>query len=616
MLPSVTRSIRRKVMLVVLITTFSGLLVAAAALLYYEAQNYRDLRVTDLATQADLLAGNSGPALVFDDPASAAANLALLKSRRGILAAGIYRSDGTLFASYTQPDALESLPPLPQWKGYRIGQGRLALIKPIVEHGETLGAVYLVTRYELWDRLRAYLLILATVMLAAFFVAALVSRWLQSAVTRPILALTDVSRRVVEQRDFSLRVPKTSHDEVGILVDAFNSMVTEVGERAEALRDANQRKDEFLATLAHELRNPLAPLTNALAILRSDRASPESTLLAREMMERQVAQLVRLVDDLLDVARITTGKLTVRQTPADLSEILRSAIETARPLLDSRKHNFQADLPADALFVNADATRLAQVFSNLLNNSAKYTDPGGHISLSVHQSGSEVLVEFADDGIGISPEALPRIFDMFTQADTSIERTHSGLGVGLTLARRLIELHGGTISARSAGLGKGSRFIVRLPMLPSQEKNASAVKSIAHQSDTSPLHILLVDDNVDFVASLQILLQSRGHEVRVAHEGYRALDIAREFVPDFAFLDIGLPELNGYELVRRLREMPALARTTFVAASGWGQEKDRELARQAGFALHLVKPVEFDQVLAIIDGHGVDGRVGTERRPQ
>jgi two-component system, sensor histidine kinase len=598
-LPPTASSVGRKIGRLVLTTTFAALLLAGIALLVYEARTYREAWVSDLTTQAEILARSSAPALAFEDPQTARANLALLQAREGVDAAAIFKADGSLFASYTRNSA-DVAPSLPPWRGNRVEGGKLLLAQPIVENGETLGTVYLSARYDLAQRIRDYLLILGAVMLGALLVALIVSARLQRTITEPIAALTQATRKVIDERDFSERVKKTTDDEIGTLVDGFNSMLGEVGERAEALREADRRKDEFLATLAHELRNPLAPMVNAIAILRRPGVSPDITERAHGMMERQLAQMVRLVDDLLDVARITTGKLTIHKQSAELAAIVRSAVETARPLIDSRRHELRVELPAEPVYLNADATRLAQVFSNLLNNAAKYTDEGGHIQLTAQVEERDAVVEIRDDGIGIAPEMLPRVFEMFAQADNSIERKQSGLGVGLTLARRFIELHGGSIEAHSSGLRRGSSFRVRLPVmaaLASHNRGSGASKG---SGDPDALRILLVDDNVDFVSSLAVLLQTLGHEVRVAHDARDALAAADEFAPDFAFLDIGLPEVSGYELAAQLRASPRTAATTLVAVSGWGQEKDRERSQQAGFALHLVKPVEFEKIQAVL----------------
>jgi CheY-like chemotaxis protein/two-component sensor histidine kinase len=368
----------------------------------------------------------------------------------------------------------------------------------------------------------------------------------------------------------------------------------------EALRAADRRKDEFLATLAHELRNPLAPLRNGLAMLKLADTRPDLAGPAREMMERQLDQMVRLVDDLLDVSRIATGKLALRRERVELQPIVRNAIETVNPYLQSRRHALAVTLPEHPVFVDADPTRLAQVFANLLNNAARYTEPGGNIRFVVRVEGGEVAASVIDNGMGIDATMLEKVFELFAQADQSLERTTAGLGVGLTLAKYLVTLHGGTLVARSEGLGHGSEFVVRLPLAQESPAARRPAEGADAAGATSGHRVLVVDDNRDFAASLALLLTELGNEVKVANDGAQGLDVARSFAPQVAFLDIGMPKLNGYRLAEELRAVPALASARLVALTGWGQEKDRQRAQSAGFDLHLVKPVKLEQIVAIL----------------
>ena len=489
-------SIRSKLMLVVLATTALALAIVAIALVSYESRAYEKTSVDALMTQAQILGRASAPALVFDDPATARDNLALLRLQPRIEGAAIYTTSGRLFASYGAsdrfgPGSLSSTAA----DGYAIEDGDIVVHRRIVERGDVLGTIFLRAGYGLAARLRDYLEILGIVLVASLLIALLLSAALQRTITQPILAVAGVARQVIERRDFSLRVRKTTHDEVGVLVDAFNAMLAEVGRRAEALeasnavlsretaerrvaedalRVSNRRKDEFLAMLAHELRNPLAPLRTALEILRRRGADPAIARDARDMMERQLRQLVRLVDDLLDVSRITTGKLALRTNVVPLQDVIASAIDTAKPLVDERRHALGVDLPPEPLLVDADATRLSQVFSNLLNNAAKYTEPGGRIELCAHADETEARVSIRDNGIGIAPAMLNAVFAMFAQGDASLERVHSGLGVGLTLAQHLVELHHGSIAATSEGLRCGSEFVVRIPRAAATSEPAPA----------------------------------------------------------------------------------------------------------------------------------------------
>lgn len=618
----ITSSISRRLMLVVLATTFLALLISGVAMVVYDIRAYKAAWIDDLRTQADIVAEASAPALAFQDPKAAQENLELLRTRPGILEAAIYGPNGTLFATYFVNKSGEvRFPERPEPSGYRIEGNRIAVFHRIVRDREVVGTVYLRARYQLRERLKNYLLIQGTVMAASLFFAALISSWLRAAFTKPILEITHVARDVMQRRDFSLRAKKTTKDEIGVLADAFNDMLSEVERRAKALEESNRilehemterrgaeqalrvadrRKDEFLATLAHELRNPLAPLLNGIEILRTANDNPNVSQKARDIMERQLKQMVRLVDDLLDVSRITTAKLSIKKERVELQAVMRSAVESSSSFIEKCGHALETDMPAAPVFLDADPVRLAQVFSNLLNNAAKYTNRGGHIRFTAGVEGGWIAVRVSDDGIGISAEMLPRIFDMFTQVDYSLERSHAGLGVGLTLARRLTELHGGTMEAHSEGADRGSTFIVRLQPELSTEFSTVAQTNTAERKSAAQNRILLADDNVDFATSMGTLLSAMGHDVRVTHNGTAAYDAAADFKPEFAFLDIGLPGLNGYELARRLREHPSTSGAVLVAVTGWGQEKDRTLAREAGFDHHLVKPVEFAQIQAVL----------------
>jgi signal transduction histidine kinase len=616
-------SLRSKVTWVVLSTTLAALVLSASALLVYELLAYRAGWVQDLTTQADLIARSSAPALAFDDAKVAQDNLSPLRLRPQIEAAAVYRIDGRLFAQYAaHPDAALRVPPAARPEGHRFAGEYLELFHVVEEGGEPLGTVYLRARHDVLGRLLDYLAILALVMVASLGLAILISSRLQGAVTRPVLEVADVAREVISQRNYARRVPRTSDDEVGVLVDAFNDMLQEVGSRTqelersnrdlsiemeerqkaeEALREGDRRKDQFLATLAHELRNPLAPLANALEILDRAQTNPVLAQRARAIMQRQLRQMARLIDDLVDVSRITTGKLELRRQTTDLVEVLRAALEIAAPVLRDRKHELRTRWPERPVWVHGDATRLAQVFANLLNNAAVYANQEGRVAIEADVDGDTVAVRVTDNGIGIDPAMQEAIFEMFTQVDQSLERGRAGLGVGLTLARELVQLHGGRIEVRSGGLGQGSQFTVTLP--------TTAAPPLAAPSSSEPaapggaergLSVLVADDNVDFALSLAAMLESEGHAVTVVHDGQAAYDAAAARPPDIAFLDIGMPKLNGYDLALRLRRLLPDRDLTLVAITGWGQEADRERARQAGFDHHLVKPVEVDRVLQLL----------------
>jgi signal transduction histidine kinase/ActR/RegA family two-component response regulator len=412
---------------------------------------------------------------------------------------------------------------------------------------------------------------------------------------------------VVEQPD-GRRLTTLAHanpirDESGTLAGAVNVLV-DISDRKraeEALRQADRSKDEFLATLAHELRNPLAPIRNAIEILNRQGGATTEARWALEVIDRQMEQMTRLVDDLLDVSRITRNKLELRKERVELAGLVRSAVETSRPLLGASGHRLTVAVPPRPVFVDADPTRLAQALSNLVNNAAKYTPRGGHVTVGLERRDGEAAITVRDTGIGIPEEMLPSIFEMFTQVDRSLERAQGGLGIGLTLAKRLVEMHGGTIAAHSGGPGRGSEFTIRLPVVaeaPRALPRLDLREERVHSS--APLRILVVDDNRDAAATLALLLELTGHDVRTAHDGLEALAAASEFRPDVVLLDIGLPKLNGYEVARRIRSQPRGQGVVLIAITGWGQEEDKRQSQEAGFDQHIVKPVDPGTLLKLL----------------
>jgi PAS domain S-box-containing protein len=366
------------------------------------------------------------------------------------------------------------------------------------------------------------------------------------------------------------------------------------------LQDQDRRKDEFLATLAHELRNPLAPVRHGLEILRLSKVSLEGAEKVRQMMERQLGHMVHLVDDLLDVSRVTSGKITLQRERVELRAVVQAAVETSRPGLEAGRHELWLELPPEPLWLEVDPTRLAQVLTNLLHNAAKYTPAGGQVWVRAVREGGQVVVSVEDTGVGLPKEMLTRIFDMFTQVGASLDRAQGGLGIGLTLVRKLVEMHGGTVKAASPGPGQGSTFFLRLPLLTLERAPTDPGLVRDEPGPAVGRRILVVDDNVDGAESLSLLLSLGGHEVRTAHTGPLGLEAARTFRPEVVFLDIGLPEMNGYEVVRRLRLEPELQALVVVALTGWGSEEDRRRARQAGFDHHLTKPIEPERVSELL----------------
>jgi two-component system CheB/CheR fusion protein len=371
---------------------------------------------------------------------------------------------------------------------------------------------------------------------------------------------------------------------VGCAVD-----ITDIKRSEQSLREADRRKDEFLATLAHELRNPLAPLRNALRILSLDpTAQGRDEMLS--MMERQIDHLVRLVDDLLEISRLTRGDIELRRKSIDLATVIQGAVETSMPLIEAGRHRFALSMPEESIILEGDALRLAQVFSNLLNNAAQHTNEEGQIQLTARHDGREAIVSVRDSGVGIAPESLPHLFDPFAPA----QRSQGGLAVGLALAKRLVEMHGGRVEARSDGPGAGSEFVVRLPLepnrgpIPARELDARSIETVR----LPRRRLIVVDDNVDSANSLGLLLELMGSEVRVTHTGAAAIEAVRASVPDVMFVDLGMPEMDGCSLAREIRAKPECTGVVLVAVSGWSQIADRRRSKEAGFDHHLVKPVE------------------------
>jgi PAS domain S-box-containing protein len=386
--------------------------------------------------------------------------------------------------------------------------------------------------------------------------------------------------------------------------DADVALATDLAHRAavaientrlyDALREQDRRKDEFLATLAHELRNPLAPIRNALQILKMPRVDAATAERSRDMMERQVHHLVRMVDDLLDVSRVMRGKIDLRRERVELATVVARAVETVQPLVDAQGHELTVRLPPESLPLDADPVRLAQVIGNLLTNAAKYTEPGGRIWLIGGSDGDTAVLRVRDNGMGITPLMLPRIFELFVQADHAAAAAQGGLGIGLTLVKNLVEMHNGTVEARSEGRGRGSEFVVRLPLAARETDEAPSANAgvQAPAPASSGLRLLVVDDNHDAADSLVMLLRLKGHEVRVAYSGMAVLEMTKTYTPDVVFLDIGMPRMDGYEVARRLRQTPGLEKTVLAALTGWGQQEDRRRTAEAGFDHHLVKPPE------------------------
>ncbi|MBX3622046.1 MAG: response regulator [Rhizobacter sp.] len=612
-----------------LLTTFLVLLVCSAALLTYEYITYKSGWAAEIRTQADLIAHNSAAALVFNDPKAAQENLALLQLQQRIEAAAVYDKQGRVFAFYRavgQEPLPQAVDPQLLRAGLLFSGATLEMAYPIYHEDERVGTVYIEARHDVLGRIATYAAILVAVMSMGLGIAVLVfSRMLQR-VSRPLAEMTQVAHEVMTHRAWGLRARETEYQDIGVLVNAFNGMLAEVQARTgelevemaervraeQGLRQADRRKDEFLATLAHELRNPLAPMTTALALIRRESSPPEVREKSMAILQRQLAHMVRLIDDLLDVSRVSTGKLSLRVDRVELIELLRGAVELFQSTTADKGLALSFRDPGGAVWVTGDAARLTQVFSNLLSNACRYTPAGGRIEVSVQVGDDRVAVSVQDTGVGVEPAMQTRIFELFEQGDKSLERGSAGLGIGLTLARQLVQLHGGDIGVTSAGANQGSRFTVRLPFDEATQTGpaprAAAPEASTALATAARLHVLVADDNIDFATSLAELLRSGGHRVTVVHDGAAALEAAQREAPDVALLDIGMPYVNGYEVARRLRAQPAIRGTMLVAITGWGQAADRDEAARAGFDRHLTKPVEpavLQALLAVAAARGV-----------
>jgi PAS domain S-box-containing protein len=719
------RSLSGTLMVVMLTTTAIALLAAGAALLFIDLRSNRAAWADDLGTEAAILALAVQPALSFQELEGAQRNLNALQARGSIQAAAIYAVDGAAFAVYARsadtpvPARVPERPPGTYFSG-----GRAEIVAPVVQNGETLGTVYLLARYDVAGRVRAYLSALGAIMVVGLVAALFASSWLQRVVSQPMKSIASAARQIVEKRDYSFRAAKTTDDEIGVVVDAFNKMLDEIESRARALQsseklyraigesinygvwvcdaegrniyasdsllrlvgmtldeatefgwlkvlhpddvddtiaawkecvrtghtwyrehrmlgvdgryhailaqgvpirdsaghverwaginldisrlknterallDADRRKDEFLATLAHELRNPLAPIRNAVHILDSDAADFSQRKWGREVIARQVRRMSLLLDDLLDVSRITRGLFELKKDYVELKSVVSEAVETARPLIDSKQHQLLVTLPDQPVMFEADPLRVSQVIGNLLTNAAKYTDPKGRLELQARIEDGELVIAVRDNGIGLSEEALPRLFTMFSQVNSAVDRAEGGLGIGLALVRGLVALHGGRVEARSEGLGRGSEFIVRLPHKAAAPSSVAAADAGAapNRRTARRARVRVVDDNRDAAESLGMALTFAGYDVSIAFNGLEALSLGARDRPGAAIVDIGMPGMSGHEVARRIRLEAWGRKARLIALTGWGQDHDKEAARASGFDLHLTKPVDPDEL--------------------
>ncbi|HEY8879458.1 MAG TPA: ATP-binding protein [Roseateles sp.] len=608
-LPSLQARLNRAV----LATTLSALLLSAAALLGFEALTVRNGLVEDLSTQADLMARSVAAALAFDDPRTAQENIELLRQRPRIRAAQIVAGDGHRVAGFgPPPDAAGLLATLPH---HRFDGTHLRVAYPVMQDGTVLGWVVLEAEHDLWARLLRYAEIEAVVMAVSLTLGFVVFGRLQRSITRPLLHVGGIAAAATSRRDWSLRAGETGDNaDVSALVASFNRMLEEMqrstqelqremeerGRAEAALREADRIKDEFLATLGHELRNPLAPMVNAAALMRARAGDARVAGQALDILERQLRHLTKLIDDLLDVSRITTGKLRLANEPVDLTQLAHSVAAAVAPLAEQHGLAFKVALPEHPCFVDGDPVRLAQVLNNLLNNAMRYTPAGGQVALRLQCEDEHVQLQVQDSGIGVPDVLQQRIFELFAQGDQRLERGNTGLGIGLTLARQIVRLHGGELRLFSEGADRGACFTVELPHGDPGPEPATALPVPAPVSATRG-RVLIADDNVDYAVTLAALLEAHGCATEVVHDGEAALAALRERPPRMAVLDIGMPGLNGYAVARQAKADPASAGVRLVAVTGWGQAADRRAAIEAGFDHHLVKPASSDAILALLD---------------
>ncbi|MEJ0084236.1 MAG: ATP-binding protein [Pseudomonadota bacterium] len=709
-------------MVVMLTTTAIALSAAGAALLFTDLRDNRAAWADDLLTEADILSLSVQPTLSFNDREGAQRAVIALQARESIRVAALYTADGANFVQYARrgenpaPAMVPAIAP-----GIHIDGAQVDLVKVVKQGDEMLGTIYLRAQYDVEGRVRAYLSVLGAVMVIGFIAALLASSWLQRVVSRPMESMANVARQIVEKRDYSFRAEKTTDDEIGVVIDAFNKMLDEVQSHSRALEtseklyraigesinygvwvtsadgrtiyasdsflrlvgltmqqaaddgwrsvlhpddieetmsawkecartgstwyrehrmlgvdgkyhsilaqgvpirdeqgqvqrwaginldisrlknterallEADRRKDEFLATLAHELRNPLAPIRNAVRILDSAAADERQRKWGREVIARQVHRMSLLLDDLLDVSRITRGQLELKKDYVDLKSVVGVAVETARPLMDAKQHRLTVHLPAENIKLEADPLRLSQVIGNLLTNAAKYTDPEGAIALNARIENAELVIGIRDNGIGLTPEVMPGLFTMFSQVNSAVDRAEGGLGIGLALVKGLVALHGGRVEVKSEGLGKGSEFIVHLPhkvLAPKNEATQEADSGAANASSVRRGRVLVADDNRDAAESLALVLRFAGYEVFIAFGGAEALEIAARERPDAGLIDIGMPGMSGHEVARRMRHEAWGKNAVLIALTGWGQEQDKQAAIAAGFDEHMTKPVD------------------------
>ena len=598
--------IKRKLMFVILLTSSFALILMGITLVSYELRTFRRSLAGNMTVLAQIIGSNSTAAIAFEDRNGAQEILAALAAERQVTAAAIYDEEAKLFASFPAKEGF-GFPSQPETDGYRFEKSHLVMFQPIIQQGQRLGTLYLQADLrEMYSRISLYSVLLLFAGLCSFIGAIVLSASLQRGVSAPILELAKVAQAVSERQDYSVRAAKHGADEVGQLTDAFNQMLGRIGQTTDDLNQAKQNaeaannaKDNFLAILSHELRTPMTPVLATVAVMEQDKLMPAHLLQELEVIRRNVQVEARLIDDLLDVTGIIRGKLDLHREPVDLRVLLEHAMQNYCAGNAARKNlKVTTEITATHTYVLADSSRMTQVLWNLLQNACKFTPPDGKIAVRLsnepHGNDPELVVEITDDGVGIHPDTMPRIFEPFEQGERSRSRLFGGLGLGLAISRAIVELHGGSISAESEGVNKGTRITIRLATVhPPSAGLLLQTEAPAASARTAKLRIVLVEDHLDTAAQLARLLKRAGHEVICAKSVQEALNCAQQHSFDILVSDLGLPDGSGYDLLRTLareRRIPA------IALSGFGMKQDVDDSIAAGFCCHLTKPVDWQEL--------------------
>jgi signal transduction histidine kinase/ActR/RegA family two-component response regulator len=631
--------IRRKLVIMTLASTAVALITASGGFLVWDVVTFRAEIRRDINAQIRIITQNAAPAIVFNDEQAAGETLAAFELRPRVLMGCLYARDGRLFATYRRPAAGTCpVPPPPDEVTYAWNEARVSV--PVMDGESRVGTLFIWREFgDVFERLIVGAVTVAGLLVLCTLVALLVGARLQRSIADPLLDLAGVARRVSDTRDYGLRAVPLSRDEVGVVVHAFNEMLDRIGERTTELsrtnadlereveerkrmetertmllareRDANRLKDEFLATLSHELRTPLNAVLGWTRVLRATTVSPDTQARALESIERNARAQARLIEDLLEVSRIVTGKLRLQVRPADLAAIVDSATEVVQPAAAAKRIRLVADVATRPAMTSGDPDRLQQVVWNLLSNAVKFTPPGGEVTVSLRRDHGFVLT-VGDTGIGLDPSFVPHMFEPFRQADGSASREHGGLGLGLAIVRQIVEMHGGTVRARSDGRGQGASFEVRLPSEIPLDASRSRLGADPDQFARAPeidprmlagVHVLVVDDEEDARELLRTTFESYGAAVSAAGSVSEAIQIFERTTPDVLISDVGMPLEDGYALIKRVRArrpehgglVPAVALTAYAAPS------DRLAALAAGYQAHVAKPYEPPEIAALVE---------------